>query len=463
MRKKIGKSKKCFCGSGKNFKNCHGAVQSKPLIQASYKFVDIQFLGSFFEIKKHGIQLTCEVSMQGEDYSLLMYIVPGDDGEWKLIGRRWVTNRPNLEEKDFLQTMVNKAASIIKTTNMWAGEQTPQGGKVKINQMKVPDEDLEYNSVSFRSNLLNMPSPLWRELWSRIDNRVEYDSFFRIHGFSKEEIRVGIDQLKKVFPWEWVRTQYKKPRPETDPSMGAHFPPEIEGTSWFPAYHLARTALGAICVDPGWNYLLEIGLSINDLSNFPKINTLLRQVTRSPGTQHHLCLAAELHKRGLLKGLEPPTGAGSATNDLLVNWQEQTYAIEVKEFNLNNPLKKLKTELQDKVLKLPKVTKTSVIFHIVLREGGERELKGERAFFEKIEQIADEIPVQISAVVAGARFVDSTGGRVKRETSKIILNPKAINPSDESNLQEIFKNNYDEIVYPTSGIGTFFYFSNSEQ
>ena len=61
--------------------------------------------------------------------------------------------------------------------------------------------------------------------------------------------------------------------------MGTEFPPDHE--FWFPAYHLARTALGAICIDPGWNYLVEIGLSLSELTGFNGLQKLEQQLAAS--------------------------------------------------------------------------------------------------------------------------------------------------------------------------------------
>ncbi|HKJ39556.1 MAG TPA: hypothetical protein VJ972_12335, partial [Anaerolineales bacterium] len=70
----------------------------------------------------------------------------------------------------------------------------------------------------------------------------------------------------------------------------------------------------------------------------------------------------------------------------------------------------------------------------------------------------DKIPEKISAVVAGTRFVDSLGGRVKRETRSILINSSA--KTNIEDLRKLFENNFSKITYPCYGIGNFFYFEN---
>lgn len=423
--------------------------------ELSFAFTDVRFLDNV-------VRLTCKLSDSEKklSYTLQMFIAPMNNGEWRFEGFKWLIKNSNIDEINLAQTLINKAAQLMKTINMWSGEQTKSSGKAVINQKRVPDDSLSTNSISFRNELLRIPSPRWNELWGRIEERIENDIFFRVHGFRVDEINLAIRSLKKVFPWEWVRARYNASKTTNNPpGMGDDFPPE-EGESWFPAYHLARTALGAICVDPGWNYLVEIGLSINELSNFPEVETLIRKLSRSPGTQHHICFAAELYKKGYLIGLEPSTGSGSATNDLLVSINKNNFAIEVKEFSTKTPRQRLIKELNEKVKKLPKNPITPVIFHVVMREEDAKDRIREEAFFNELETIKDKIPEKISAVVAGTRFVDSLGGRVKRETRTILINSSAKNKTDTEDIRKLFENNFSEITYPCYGLGNFFYFEN---
>lgn len=291
-----------------------------------------------------------------------------------------------------------------------------------------------------------------------IEGRVNGDDYFIVQGFSKNEITVAIDQLKQLFQGDWVRARYRDAiQGSNPPPMAADFPPESD--NWFPSYHLARTALGAICIDPGWNYLVEIGLSVQELEGFDGLEKLKRQLVRSPGTQHHLCLAAELYCKGFFVALEPNTGSGNTTNDLLVKIGAIEYHIEVKEFSSNNPGKRLRKQMEEKNRTLPNTPNGPVIFHAVLVENGFFDKDKEERFFREIQELEDSIPPKISAVVAGRRFVDSCGGRIKRDSKICVLNPNALVPSQECDLAELFSQNYNEIKYPIFGIGSFFYFA----
>lgn len=84
----------------------------------------------------------------------------------------------------------------------------------------------------------------------------------------------------------------------------------------------------------------------------------------------------------------------------------------------------------------------------------------EDSFFNAVKAL--NIPSKISAIVAGRRFVDSAGGRVKRDAELQILNPVALVPSNMDDLATLFAKNYDSVRYPLSGIGSFFRFSQGQ-
>lgn len=204
--------------------------------------------------------------------------------------------------------------------------------------------------------------------------------------------------------------------------------------------------------------MVEIGLSIRELHGFAGLQRLTQEIVRNPGTQHHLCLAAELFRRGHLQALEPKTGSGGAKNDLLVKCGGQLYEIEVKEFSSRAPGNKLASEIASKSKHLPMYPERPVVFHAVLIGNGIFSKAKEDIFFQEVKNLARNIPKNISAVVAGRRFVDASGGHVKRDTEIRVLNPAALVPSSEEDLATLFAKNYDAIQYPISWIGDFFYF-----
>lgn len=406
-----------------------------------------------------------KVSVAGIDGRFGLALAPQDDGEWELRDTRCIGNFAELiHRKEVLQELVNRAAVLLKTINVWAKDAASgDGAQLFMNQQLAPSQFSSQVMISFRPDMLSLPTAQWGAIWPLVEARVRNDPYFRVHGFSSDEMQRAIQVLKQLFPGSWVRKRYRQTCQDgADPKMAADLPQNTEG--WFPAYHLARSALGAICIDPGWNYLIEIGLSILELEGFKGLRRLKRQVSKSPGTQHHLCLAAELFRRGHLLALEPSTGSGRASNDLLVTCGDRQYEIEVKEFASANPAGKLAKEIEDKCRKLPDGLETPVVFHAVLIENGKFEKSKEDIFFKAVQELAPNIPRKISAVVAGRRFVDASGGRVKRDTEVWVLNPAALVPSNAEDLATLFAKNYDAIQYPVFGIGSFFNFAaeNSE-
>ena len=164
------------------------------------------------------------------------------------------------------------------------------------------------------------------------------------------------------------------------------------------------------------------------------------------------------YRKGKLVDLEPLTGSGNSTNDLLAQVGDSEYEIEVKEFSSKEPGRQLSKELERKNRALPNNPKRPVVFHAVLVENEAFDKEKEERFFREIQELGNRIPPKISAIVAGRRFVDSSGGRVKRDSETIVLNPTALIPSEQEALSELFERNYSAISYPMFGIGSFPYF-----
>lgn len=383
---------------------------------------------------------------------------PIADGQWRLVKLGWHTNVPLpavLGDQQFVKALVNYSARLLDTINMWPREQTSGGARICLNERVIPEDVRDKVLISFRPNILKVPSAGWQHLWDHIERRVDSDSFFEVLGFDRTTVQRVLPLIKEVFPNDWTRARYAA---AGNSGTADEFEPGTEG--WFPAYHLARTAHGAICRDPGWNYLVEIGLALEVLREFEGVDRLKRKLANSPGTQHHVCLAADLHARGILKGLEPLTGVGAASNDLVVELGESLFQVEVKEFTSQNPFRRLQREIADKVRKLPNRPKQPVVFHVVLNEDGMFDKKREDLFLDAITGLQEGLPDKISAVVAGKRFVDSKGGRIKRDIERIVTNATAIAPIDEQDLRVVFEANYHDVEYPLYGIGSFFIFEN---
>lgn len=426
-------------------------------IQLHYKFHSIRF--AVAQGREEGVVLASgRLSVAGAGGNFDLVLSPTTDGQWELVDKKCDDGASMLlHSTGVLPQLVNKAATLLTTINVWPaeGDESSIGTRLSLNQQMAPSAFADRVFISFRPDMLSLPMNEWADVWGLIESRIIGDPHFRVHGFTLDEVKQAIIPLKQIFPAAWVRARYKQK--STKPKMADDLRQGAEG--WFPAYHLARTALGAICIDPAWNYLVEIGLSILELENFTGVKRLTQQISRSPGTQHHLCLAAELFRRGHLLELEPRTGSGQATNDLLVACGERQYEIEVKEFASSDPARQLAKEIAKKCRNLPEHPERPIVFHTVLMERGIVEKAKEDLFFNALKEQALNIPRKISAIVAGRRFVDSAGGRVKRDAEIQILNPAALLPSNTDDLGTLFAKNYSSVRYPLSGIGSFFGFS----
>ncbi len=391
--------------------------------------------------------VTCQV------FRFELVASPMADGQWKLVSLNWHADRhpPRvLRELEFTRSMLNRTARLLDTVNLWPSENTSTGARMCLNERMIPDEAQDRVIVSYRPNVLDVPSANWEYLWDHICRRVDADPYFHVLGFEHSTVGRVLPLLRNIFPNDWVRARYRAAG-----LSGMADPLEREDGQWFPAYHLARTAHGVTCRDPAWNYLVEIGLAIEALQGFDGAEKLSRQLSRSPGTQHHFCMAAELHKRGLLEGLEPRTGSGSATCDLLAAGDGQLYQIEVKEFTSQNPIRRLQDALSEKAKKLPRNPELPVVFHVTLSERGAFDKKREDAFFAAVGGLQAHIPDSISAIVAGSRYVDSTGGRVKRDVECVVLNETGNRPAREGDLRTLFGTTNQRANYPLYGIGSF--------
>ncbi len=374
-------------------------------------------------------------------------------GEWRLEDLAWRSPpSQDFRSRELLRGMVDLAARLLRTVNTWWGEQHEGAAKLVFNEMIPPSGTVPRVCFSFRPQILSIDPPPWSNLWELIQARIRWDPSFWVQGICETEVLQAVGHLERIFPSDWVRAQYKK-HGVGEGSCLMNWPMPSSSPTWFPAFHLARTAAGAVCVDPAWVYLIEIGLARQGLEGVPGIHILERQLTRSPGSRHHLCMGAMFHARGLLLELEP--NAASGNNDLLVKGSESLYEIEVKEFTSERPLDRLQSEIGRKVATMPRKPELPVVIHVVLADGHGADPLREATFLETLATLAENLPPQISALVGGRCFLDASGSAVKRDAQQIVLNPAAIVPSSEQDLEALFAENYDTILYPTFGFGNF--------
>src|SRR5258708_6838494 len=125
-----------------------------------------------------------------------------------------------------------------------------------------------------RCDILSLYRLDWPKLWPAIENRLQHDPEFWVNGFTRQDALAAVKNLKTVFPWEWVRRRY---RDAAKKPLEAGMWEVMQADQGYPAYVLARTAIGCICKDPGWNYLITLANSCKLLKDYPKGGSLLRR------------------------------------------------------------------------------------------------------------------------------------------------------------------------------------------
>ncbi len=213
------------------------------------------------------------LTLDNSDFEFEIIVTPIDDGQWRLIAYGLLDNclqPPLLYEQELIKSLVNRTARLLDTINMWPNKQSNTGGaQLSLNERAIPEEFKDKVIFSFRNKLLEVPSTHWQYLWDHIERRITGDPFFDVLGFERSDVERVLPSIKEVFPDDWVRARYTAVGLV---GMADKFPKDSHG--WFPAYHLARTAHGAICRDPAWNYLVEIGLALEKLQDFKGVDKL---------------------------------------------------------------------------------------------------------------------------------------------------------------------------------------------
>lgn len=377
------------------------------------------------------------------------------DDSWEVRRLRWLSNQRLAQlPEGGPQLIANLCANLLKPVNIWSELEDDGSAHVLFGAGRSPEKVRSRLWASHRSQVLKLPGPPWQSLWDRIKRRVEYDEAFFVPGFTQEELRSAVEQLRIAFPSDWVQARYREAGLQ---SMNGDF--ETENIRYFPAYHLARAASGALCVDPGWKYLVEIGLALEVLRNFEGYARLRNRIASSTGTQHHICMAAELLLRGHLRGLEPEAGVGAARNDLLVEINNRRYQVELKEFSSSSPIRQIQSELAQKAQQIPHTPELPTIFHVVLLERSGVEPIRLEAFGDAVGGLITEVPKNISAVVVGRRFLDSSGSRVRRDCLRAFLVPDARTPALEQDLLDLFRANFERLHHPLMGLSAPIHFT----
>ena len=423
--------------------------------EAHYRIRSVEFLSK----KRIGacVSIECDVDKDGVTSKCVFVLLPLLDGQFVPHSVTWSKNSfPQFQTDDFEQRLLEKIAPILRPINMSPGEQVEgHGAGLVVNSGTIPSQ---LTSTSFRPDIQNVPPPRWSELWIRIRNRFEYDPYFKIQGFPiGNYIRTALTRLERIFPADWVKKKYREAGAGEMNADIAHNNP-----FWFPSYLFAQTATGMICVNPGWNLLIDMALSLDEMKDIPGLKAVERKLTKNNGLWHQLCLAGYFHNRGLLAKLEPETGNGSATNDLMVAFGGKFYDIEVKAFSSLSPTKKLQNELEEKDLKTPAIPLRPIIFYVMLVDKGPMDAARHSEFMKSILELMEQMPRSISGIVIGRAFIDSGGGRVKRDLEEYLPNLNATHEVDKGLVSDLFQPNYSTLLYPLFGIETFMSHSSPE-
>jgi hypothetical protein len=321
-----------------------------------------------------------------------------------------------------------------------------KGANVRVGYTFMNSEQESTSFAIIRGDILTFYRLDWPSLWLAIENRLAHDPEFWVNGFTRQDAVKAVGMLKTVFPWEWTRKRYRNAAKK--PSKVGMWD-EMQADHGFPAYLFARTAICCICKDPGWNYLITLAQSCNDLKNYPNGPSFLKRIASNPGDIHHANFAGYLHQRGMLSEIEPTTGSGNATNDLAAEIGGTVVDIEMKSLTSSEPARQIRQEVLDKCRKLPPLPKRPIAFFALLVE---KSLAGEsKTQQQQLDTITTDLMTNsagVSAIFVGRMFVDAAGGPIKWNFEKFLVNEHAHHCVDESLLRQIFKPNWEQISYP---------------
>lgn len=320
------------------------------------------------------------------------------------------------------------------------------GAKIQLGRTFMSDEQRRESFSILRADMLSVYRLDWPKLWPAIENRLTHDPELWLNGFTRGDASQAVALLKHVFPWEWVRRRYRDAA--TKPSKVGMWD-SMEADQGFPAYLLARTAIGCICKDPGWNFLLTLAESCKLLRTFPKGDLLIRRIATEPGHIHQANFSAYLLKRHLLVEIEPSTGSGSAKHDMAARVESILFDIEMKALTSANPARQVAKEIAEKSRQLPSNPRRPVVFFVLLVESSFN--VDSKARSNELNWITAEVfghSTGISAAVVGRMFIDSAGGPVKWGFDKFVINEEAKSRVDDQALRKVFEPNWQKLVYP---------------
>ena len=320
------------------------------------------------------------------------------------------------------------------------------GARIRIGQTFMTEEQTSDAFSILRGDILSVYRLAWPRLWPAIENRLMYDPEFWVNGFTRQDAVDAAKILKTVFHWEWVRRRYRKvAQNKSDVGMWD----AMEADQGFPAYVLARTAIGCICKDPGWNYLITLAKYCKLLKSFPKGVSLLERIATEPGFIHQANFSGYLLERQLLAEVDPPTGSGNAKHDMAVRVGDVTFDIEMKALTSCDPARRVTREVLDKCKKIPSAPRRPVVFFVLLVETSTG--NDHKSCSEQLDSITADVfrcTTGVSSLVIGRMFVDSAGGPVKWSFDKFVTNNHAMYRIHEESLRLVFEPNWQRLTHP---------------
>jgi hypothetical protein len=297
-----------------------------------------------------------------------------------------------------------------------------------------------------RSDILSLYRLDWSKLWPTIENRLMHDPEFWVNGFTRQDAVDAAQVLKAVFPWEWVRRRY---RDAAKKPLEVGMWDAMQADQGFPAYVLARTAIGCICKDPGWNYLITLAAACKLLKDYPKGSSLLHRIATEPGHIHQANFSSYLLRRQLLAEIEPATGSGNAKHDMAAQAGNAIFDIEMKALTSSDPARQVTHEIEEKCRKLPSALPRPVVFFVLLVETSIA--SNHKSWPDQLSSITPDVferTASVSAVVVGRMFIDSAGGPIKWSFDKFVINDHAHHCVDEQSLRLVFEPNWQRLTYP---------------
>ena len=223
----------------------------------------------------------------------------------------------------------------------------------------------------------------------------------------------------------------------------------MQADQGFPAYHLARTAIGCICKDPGWNFLITLAESCRLLKSYPKGSSLLQRIATEPGHIHQANFSGYLLKRQMLAEVEPATGSGNAKHDMAGRIGDVLFDVEMKALTSSDPARQVTKEILEKCCKLPSTPRRPVVFFVLLVETSVA--SDHKSWPDQLNSITPDVfhhTTGVSSVVVGRMFVDSAGGPVKWSFDKFVFNQHAHHRVNEQSLRKVFEPNWQRLAYP---------------